>query len=209
LYKDITGIILSGGKSTRMGENKSFLTIGDKTVIERVIDMMKELFPRVILITNEPELYEKFRIDVFTDVYTYKGPLAGIHSGLIHSETEKNFVISCDMPLVSPGIIDFIINFKSDRPIKIAKADGFVQQLAGYYEKSCLSEIENSFKEIKTEETRHAEQKKRKCRVLSIVHTLSGEIIDIEKEYEDYKPNSFLNMNRPEEYEQIKNIILE
>ncbi len=203
MYKDITGIILSGGKSTRMGVNKSFLELGGKTVIEQTIDMMKSLFERVILITNEPDLYKEFDVDVFTDIYTYKGPLAGIHSGLINSTTEKNFIISCDMPLVTEDIIEFIIDYPCDRFIKITRADGFVQQLCGYYSKSCLPAVEEIFANSLEEETRHKEQKKRKCNVLKLVESIDGCIIDIEKEYAEYKEGSFLNMNRPEEYEQI------
>jgi len=62
MYKDITGIILSGGKSTRMGDNKSLLKIGELTIIERVRILMKSLFDEVILITNDPADY-KFLLD--------------------------------------------------------------------------------------------------------------------------------------------------
>ena len=55
MYSDITGIILSGGKSTRMGVNKSLLIIDGKTIIARVRDLMLSLFSKVMLITNEPE----------------------------------------------------------------------------------------------------------------------------------------------------------
>ena len=58
MYKDITGIILSGGNSTRMGENKSFLKIGDTFIIEIITYLMKSIFSEVIIITNEPELYK-------------------------------------------------------------------------------------------------------------------------------------------------------
>ena len=57
MYNDITGIILAGGKSTRMGQNKSLLKIGEYTIIERVVNLLKPLFPELILITNNPEEY--------------------------------------------------------------------------------------------------------------------------------------------------------
>jgi molybdopterin-guanine dinucleotide biosynthesis protein A len=68
MYKDITGIILSGGKSSRMGENKSFLKIGNMTVIERTVNLMRSLFDRVIIIQNEPELYFNLNVEIFTDI---------------------------------------------------------------------------------------------------------------------------------------------
>ena len=80
MYNDITGIILSGGKSSRMGKNKSLLKIGDKTIIERMCDLMKSLFTEIILITNTPDDYSFLDLTVYKDVYKHKGPLAGIHS---------------------------------------------------------------------------------------------------------------------------------
>ncbi len=94
IYSDITGIILAGGKSTRMGENKSLLSLNGKTVIERVVDLMKSIFKEVILITNTPEEYDFIKIPKYKDIFEYKGPLAGIHSGLTHSNTEKKL---CDL----------------------------------------------------------------------------------------------------------------
>ena len=85
MYKDITGIILSGGKSTRMGSNKSLLKVGNMTVIERVRNLLQGIFKNVILITNDPEDYKFLGLPMFEDVYRHKGPLAGIHSGLVHS----------------------------------------------------------------------------------------------------------------------------
>lgn len=99
MYKDITGIILSGGKSLRMGTNKSFLDISGQTAIERTVELMKALFRRVLLITNEPDLYQIPDVTIYQDIYKNKGPIGGIHSGLLNSTTERNFVILCDMPL--------------------------------------------------------------------------------------------------------------
>ena len=135
MYKDITGIILSGGKSTRMGSNKSFLKVGHKTIIERVRDLLQVIFKDVILITNDPDEYKFLNLPMFEDVYKYKGPLAGIHSGLLHSSTEINFIISCDIPLITQEMIKYLVDYKTEKIITIAKADGFIQQLAGKYSK--------------------------------------------------------------------------
>lgn len=230
MYNDITGIILSGGKSTRMGTNKSLLKLGDQTVIERIIDLMKPLFGRVILSTNSFDEYRFLGLEMFEDIYNGSGPLGGIHSGLVHSQTEKNFIISCDIPLMSAGIIKFLIEYSTDKPITIAKADGFTQQLCGVYSKSLLPEIEKIIEENITIDERNQsqqaslpvgkvettdqdihlkiEQKKRGCKVLQLVTAVDSEIIDIEKEYRYYVPGTFLNMNNPEEYEQLKNYFL-
>lgn len=201
MYSDITGIILSGGKSSRMGENKSLLNLGGKKVIERVTELMNRLFPEVILITNTPNEYSFLKIPMFRDVYEYKGPLAGIHSGLTHSKTEQNFIISCDIPLMKKEMIEYIIDYKTEMSITVCRADGFVQQLAGRYSKTVLLETEKSLK-IQEEELRNPHQHKRKCKVLSLLDKVGADIIDAEK-LDFYSESLFFNMNRPEDYEKV------
>lgn len=207
MYNDITGIILSGGKSKRMGLNKSLLKIGQQTIIERVANLMKELFHRVLLITNTPDEYEFLGLEIFEDIYKNFGPLSGIHSGLVHSVTEKNFVISCDMPFVDKGVIDFIINYSTNKLITIAKADGFVQQLCGLYSKKVLPQILMLIEEDAGINSQKNNHNKCGCKVLQLVQNVDAEIIDIASEYEYYKEGMFLNMNRPEDFDFVKKII--
>lgn len=202
MYSDVTGIILAGGKSTRMGENKSFLKLGDKTVIEKITNLMKNIFKTVLLITNTPEEYEFLSIPIFEDIYKYKGPLAGIHSGLTNSKTQNNFVISCDIPLMTEEMIKYIVEFKTEKPITVCKADGFIQQLAGRYSKSVLPLAEEILINY-TEEIRAGIQKNRKCNVLNLLDKAGSEIIDAEKLF-FYKENIFFNMNRLEDYKKLK-----
>ena len=198
MYNDITGIILSGGKSSRMGTNKAFLKLGNKYIIEILADLLKSIFSKVILVTNEPELYGFLKIDMFEDIYKSKGPLGGIHSGLVNSKTETNFIISCDIPFITKPLIEFIINYPSDKKIKVPFADGFVQQLCGVYSRSKLPEIEDqlSYNDSLSSIT--------KCKVLKLVEEAPGEIINIVKEMPEYEANTFLNMNDNAEFIQAK-----
>lgn len=204
MYNDITGIILCGGKSKRMGLNKSFLKIGDQTIIERTAKLMKGMFPRVLLLTNNPDEYKFLGLEIFEDIYKNVGPLAGIHSGLTYSATEKNFIISCDMPLITKDVIEFIINYKTDKLITITKADSFIQQLCGLYSKNILSETVKAIEEEESEESLTNQLPKCGCRVLKLVKELNAEIINIESEYVGYLPGMFLNMNKPEDFEIVK-----
>ena len=176
MYDDITAIILSGGKSTRMGTNKSFLKIGDKTVIERMRDLLQSIFKDVILITNDLDDYKFLGLPTYEDVFRLRGPLAGIHSGLKHSKTNTNFIISCDLPLMTKEMINYLIEYNTNKLITVAKADGFIQQLAGKYSKKCLSLSEKILKEVVNNENRDGVQKKRKCNVLSLIMTLEMHI---------------------------------
>ena len=202
MYSDITGIILSGGKSLRMGENKALLNLGGKKVIERVVDLMKLFFPNVILITNTPEEYLFLNIPMFEDIYKYKGPIAGIHSGLSASATEKNFVISCDIPMMTSEMIKYIVEFKTEKPITVCRADGFIQHLVGKYSKSVLPVAEKLLVDYDNTESRNQKQNKRHCKMLPLLDKAGAEIIDAEQ-LSFYNEHLFFNMNRPDDYKKI------
>ncbi|MDR3667078.1 MAG: molybdenum cofactor guanylyltransferase [Ignavibacteriaceae bacterium] len=209
MYNDITGFILAGGKSTRMGTNKSLLRIGGITIIERVVNLMKDLFKEVILITNQTDEFKFLNLSMYEDIHNDTGPLGGIHSALVNSTTEKNFIISCDMPLMTADVIKFLIEFPTKKPITIAKADNFIQQLCGVYYKNLVPYIEEIFKDSKTvKDETNPEQTKRGCSVLELIKNVPAEIIDIEKEYSGYQPGTYYNMNRPEEFSFIKDMLV-
>ncbi|MCC6548982.1 MAG: molybdenum cofactor guanylyltransferase [Ignavibacteriaceae bacterium] len=207
MFTDITGIILAGGKSTRMGQNKSFLKINNETIIERTLSLMNRNFKDVILITNSPKEYNFLNIPIFEDIIRGKGPLSGIHSGLVNSPSEKNFIVSCDIPLIDSGIIKFITNYPSEDLIKISRADGYIQQLCGVYSKKVIPLICEIFDSGQNETVRIEDQKKRKCEVLSVVKRANGKIIEIETEYPGYRKHSFVNMNRAEDYSFVLEIV--
>lgn len=199
MYKDVTGIILSGGKSSRMGVNKSLLKVGEITIVERMSDLMQSLFREVILITNDPADYKFLNIPIFEDLFKQKGPLAGIHSGLTHSSTEENFIISCDLPFITEKMIKYIVDFKTEKLITIARANGYVQQLAGKYSKECVYEAEKILIEQLSEEIETSTQKNKNISVLKLIEIVGAEIITAES-LTFYNEGIFFNMNDVEDY---------
>jgi molybdopterin-guanine dinucleotide biosynthesis protein A len=146
---------------------------------------------------------------LYADIYKDIGPLAGIHSALTNSTTEKNFIFSCDIPLMTPDVIKYLVEFPTSKPITITRADNFIQQLCGVYSRSLIPVIEKIISEnLKlNQDARNPEQKKRGCRVLQLVKSVDSDIIDIEKDYKFYIPGTFYNMNNPEEYKYILSVI--
>ena len=201
MYSDVTGIILAGGKSTRMGANKSLLKIGNITLVEHVLQLMQSIFEKVVIITNTPDEFRFLNVALYKDIYEYYGPLAGIHSGLHYSVTNQNFIISVDMPLMTEQMIKYIVDFPTPLPITVCRADGFVQQLAGRYSKDVISIAENALSENE-DEIRHNRQSKRKCKVLSLLDEAGAEILDAQK-LDFYEDGLFYNMNRPDDYKFI------
>jgi len=207
MYNDITGIILSGGKSKRMGVNKSLLKVESKTIIEVVQDKISKLFKELLVVTNEPELYQFLNMKIYEDIFPGKGPLTGIHSGLVHSKTQQNFILSCDIPLITTDMINTIINYKKDSPITVAKADGYIQQLCGVYDKSCLSKVEDLLEESLSDENRNTQQEKRGCKVLQLIKEIDAEILDAEA-LPFYNKDLFFNMNTMDDFIYAKKKLL-
>jgi molybdopterin-guanine dinucleotide biosynthesis protein A len=206
VYTDITGIILAGGKSTRMGANKSLLKLGEQTVIERITYLMKSVFTNIIIISNTPDEYTFLNLPIYEDVYKGKGPLAGIHSGLKSSDTQKNFIISCDIPLMNKEMIEYIVEYKTDKPITVCNANGFLQPFAGLYDKSLVNEIENRLCD-KSEHINHTNENERKqCKVMSFIRSTDAEVIN-PADANDYSENTFLNINTQEDYNNLLAII--
>ncbi len=117
-------------------------------------------------------------------------------------------------------MIDFIVNYKTNKLITITKADGFIQQLCGLYSKQVIPDAVRLIEEsgnIKTETVNLLEEdnyesyknNKCKCKVLQLVQNLNAEIIDIANEYPEYEEGMFLNMNRPEDFEIVKKTLKE
>ena len=101
----VTGVILAGGNSRRMGTNKALLKMGDTPLIEGVYRTLAALFHEVIIVTNTPEEYAFIPCRKVSDIYPATGAIAGLHAGLVASRTERVFVTACDMPFLNPGLI--------------------------------------------------------------------------------------------------------
>lgn len=111
--KDITGIILSGGKNSRMGTDKGFLTLNGKLFTQYCIDALSPLVSETIIISNHKD-YDRFGLKRVEDIIEHAGPLAGLYSGLLQSKTTYNLVLSCDVPLVTTKILEKLIEDISD-----------------------------------------------------------------------------------------------
>ncbi len=101
INKCVTAVVLAGGKSTRMGQNKALLKMGKKTMIERVIDPLQKIFENIIVVTDNPKEYAMLKNVKFVQDYFdtgEKNSLIGLYTGLIESKTDYVFVTACDMP---------------------------------------------------------------------------------------------------------------
>lgn len=105
MIESITGVVLAGGASRRMGADKSFLDLGGKPIVRHVIDTLTQLFSRVIIITNDREKYARFGMPTLADIIPGVGTLGGIHAGLHYLRDRAGFFVTSDMPFIKPAVI--------------------------------------------------------------------------------------------------------
>lgn len=99
-------IILAGGRSRRMGQNKALMKLDGVRVIDRMIAEFKHVSDKLILIVNEPDIFKDVQAIVFTDERPFKGkgPLAGLYTGLTRANGGACLVVACDMPFASANM---------------------------------------------------------------------------------------------------------
>lgn len=144
LREKATAIILAGGKSLRMGEDKYLLPINGKPLIQHIIDQLDGHFEEIIIGANQPERFSFTGLRVVPDIETGKGPLMGIYSCLRASATDANFITACDIPEMNTRLIHNMINLASDFDIVIPVSDGDMHEpLYAVYRRSILPNAEN------------------------------------------------------------------
>lgn len=133
-----SGVILAGGKSTRMKFNKAFAYIGGQPVVQIILDKFKLFFDETIIISNEPKLYEDLGFAIYPDVFPGLGPVAGIHSALYHAGSDNVFVMGCDMPFMNMDLVRFLFDNLGDYECVVPELDSHLQPLSAVYSKKCL-----------------------------------------------------------------------
>lgn len=144
--RDITGAVLAGGKSSRMGKDKALLKLDGRTFIERITGTLEQVFTSVIVIADRTKQYEFFSRPVYRDVFRNRGPLGGIHSALVHAPTERVFITSCDVPLLSLSVIRRVVRRSARAQALVLFGGNSLQPLCGLYHRSCLPVIEEHLK---------------------------------------------------------------
>ena len=180
-----TGIILAGGKSSRMGEDKGLVLLNGKPMIQYVIEALKEVVSNIIIISNNAS-YNKFCVPVYSDLIKDKGPVGGICTGLYHSTTELNFCICCDVPMISSDFIFWLLNKSGNASITLPMYKDKIQQMIGVYSKQVLSNFKES-------------TEKEHLKLSQVNKDMACEIIDIEKEYANFDELIFSNINTKNE----------
>jgi len=138
----MTGVILAGGESTRMGKNKAFIEINGKRIIDRTVSLFREIFDDVLLVTNMPLDYIELKVRIVTDLVPGKGSLGGIYTGLFFSYSPKAFFVGCDMPFLDRRVIQYFLSLAQTADIVVQRTKDYWQPLHAIYPRTLLKPIE-------------------------------------------------------------------
>jgi len=192
----MTGIILAGGKNTRIAEEKAFIQLeGGQPLIARIIEVLRGLFPEVLIVANRREAYLEYELPVVEDLIKGKGPLGGIFTGLCLSTSKYNFVVGCDMPFIEASLVKFMVEGCEDYDVVIPEIGGDAEPLFALYSKSCIAVI---FEHLMRDNLKTRE----------ILDKLKVKRIG-KKEIERFDPRrlSFFNLNTPADQKRAEELL--
>jgi len=137
-------IVLAGGKNLRLGRSKALETIGGESLIECVIERVRPLASQILIVTSQEQsdLSVVCKAEILVDLYPGKGPLGGIYTGLLASQSSHNIVVACDMPFLNTGLLRYMVELSRDFDAVVPRlGEGMVEPLHAIYSKNCLSSI--------------------------------------------------------------------
>ena len=147
-------IILAGGRSLRLGRDKTSEVLFGQSLLARSVQRLKRLGNHLILAISDTqnltyEILDYNEIRIVGDKVKGHGPLVGIYSGLFASTTEKNIVVACDMPFVNTDLLKYMSGIADGFDAVVPKVGSLVEPLCAVYARSCMTTIDRMFKERK------------------------------------------------------------
>ena len=136
---DVTGILLAGGKSRRMGEDKRNIVVGDQTLLARGLAVLRSTFQEVLVVIAQDSVSLDIDAPVVRDLVPDCGSLGGVYTGLKQATTPYIFVVACDMPFLDQAVIAQFTSRRVDADIVMAKLGGRLHPTHALYGKGCLS----------------------------------------------------------------------
>ncbi|MEJ2009210.1 MAG: molybdenum cofactor guanylyltransferase [Acidobacteriota bacterium] len=191
----LTGHVLAGGPSQRMGCSKAMLTVEGETMLERQIRLLRVVASGVMIVGGSPKYAQKFDVPMVQDVVSGRGPLAGIYTALLQTRTEFNLVLGCDLPFVNSRLLGYLASraVASGSDVTVPRSrDGLFQPLCAVYRRRALHAVRASL----------AAGRNKVSNFFPKVRCAAIPWSDLARA--GFKPSIFDNMNTPEDYECVR-----
>ncbi len=192
---ELTGIILSGGKSRRMGKEKGTSLLFGKPLIEYAVDVITQICDEIIIGTNTND-YNYLGYQVVRDEIKNIGPIGGIYSCLKSSQTTDNIILSCDMPLVSVDLTKYILSEREDFEVVVPEFKGFPEPLCAFYNKNIIDRL---LKNIHSG----------KFKIQEVIKQFHITRLPIDSTLPFYNEHLFTNINSPDDLKKIEKLIIQ
>jgi molybdopterin-guanine dinucleotide biosynthesis protein A len=140
----ISSFIIAGGKSKRFGEDKSLFRFKGKPLIEYVIHTLKDVFDEIGIIADEGDKFSYLKLPIYPDIIPGLGPIGGLLTALKHSQTERVFVVACDMPNLNADLIRYMASLPPDYDVIVPFINNFYEALHAIYSINCIDVIERT-----------------------------------------------------------------
>lgn len=140
----LTGVILAGGASQRMGYNKAFLDLAGRPMIAVIAERLRAVAGEIIIAAADTQLYAAFADRCVADVFPGVGTLGGIHAGLRAAANDLALVVGCDMPFLDPAVMAWFAQAAADVDLVVLRPGEWLEPLHAVYRQSCLPVIESA-----------------------------------------------------------------
>jgi molybdenum cofactor guanylyltransferase len=139
---EVTGVLLAGGKSRRMGEDKRHLVVGEQTLLERGLAVLQSIFREVLVVIAQDSPPLKVAARVVRDLVPDCGSLGGLYTGLTQATTPYIFVVACDMPFLNQTVITQFTSRRGTADIVMARLADRLHPMHALYSKRCVPALE-------------------------------------------------------------------
>jgi len=184
----LSAVILSGGRSSRMGTPKCMLPFDGVPLIQHIVRKLEPLFKEIVVVASPGQALPSMPVTVVHDTVAYQGPVAGIYYGLGAVTSDWAFVTSCDSAFLNVSLISYLVSQRVDFDAVVPRWDNRLQPLLAMYRRTVVPFLEKQL----------ADGDLRPVHLFDKVSTRYVEEHEIRRL--DPDGQSFFNMNRPEDY---------
>jgi molybdopterin-guanine dinucleotide biosynthesis protein A len=190
----VSGIILAGGASERLGRDKALIQLWGRPLIAHVAAKLALIVAKVVVVTNEPERYAFLGLDSVPDIYPGIGTLGGLHAGLSAVQSAYGLAVGCDMPFLSVGLLRYMIAQAPSHDVVMPRIGQYYEPLHAIYARRCLPAIEQAIAAGRWRLLSSLEGAR--------IHYVEEEVVD------RYDPQhlSFFNVNTPSDLERLREL---
>ncbi len=183
---NLTGIILAGGKSSRMGKDKGLVKYAGKAMVEYSLEICRQLCNEILISTANPD-YAVFGYPLIEDEIQDIGPIGGIYAALKRAGNSLTIILPCDTPFLKKELFELLVDKAKEADIVVPYTEELnMEPLCACYSKTLLPLMEKQIAE-------------KDFKLQNLIERAQSKKIKIDNRYEFYTENLFSNMNNPKD----------